>query len=508
MIAVTPRHSAALLLALFMYPYSASAAVTVPTIIGDHMVLQAGQPLRLWGWADPGEAVVLTLGVERATTTADARGDWLVTLPARQASRVPTEMTVSGRNTITIHDILIGEVWVGSGQSNMQFGVQASPSFRVDVATSYFPEMRLYLVPLVTAATPAKIINARWVVCEPQTVSWFSATLYFFGREIHRTLGVPVGLVASSWGGSRIEPWIPPVAFESKPELAPELRELSSKLADYGKARLNHVQATKSWLAEAEPLASEGKDFPDAPIPPSHPLDNRDVPTSIYNGMITGLIPFRIRGVVWYQGESNWGQGMHYRDLMGGLIEGWRKVWNQGSFPFLFVQIAPYRYDDEKTTMLPELWEAQTASLAFPNTGMVVTTDIATIDDQHSSNKQEVGRRLALWALAKTYGKDVAYSGPLFDSMTVEGATIRIRFQHSTGGLVSRDGKPLNWFAISGDDRRFVKGTATIDGETVVVSAPEIATPAAVRFGWDQLAQPNLMNRAGLPASPFRTDRW
>lgn len=508
MVRPTLAQPAAWIFACLIHSVPASATVTVPTIIGDHMVLQAGQPLRFWGWADPGEKVVLTLGAQRAATTADAEGDWLVTLPPREANKVPMAMTISGRNTLTIQDILIGEVWVGSGQSNMQWVVEASAGGRVEVATSYFPEIRLYLVPLVTAAHPTKVINARWVVCEPRTAAGFSAALYFFGREIHRTLSVPVGLIASSWGGSRIEPWIPSEAFSSAPTLAPELNEMKGKLAAYGKARLDHVQATKTWLAAAEPLASEGRDFPDAPTPPTHPLSDRRAPTSTYNGMIRGLIPFAIRGVIWYQGESNWQDGMHYRDLMGGLIDGWRQLWNQGAFPFLFVQLGPYRYDDETTTRLPELWEAQTASLEIPNTGMVVTTDIATADDQHSPSKQEVGRRLALWALAKTYGKELAYSGPLFESMTVEGRTIRVRFRHSAGGLISRDGQPLNWFSIAGDERRFMPATTTIDGDTVVVTAPGIDKPAAVRFGWDQVAQPNLMNKAGLPASPFRTDQW
>jgi sialate O-acetylesterase len=273
-------------------------------------------------------------------------------------------------------------------------------------------------------------------------------------------------------------------------------------------ARKALLPAVKAWLDAAEKAVAAGKDVPDAPVVPADPLNQGGSPQAMYNGMLHALVPYAIRGFLWYQGESNRGMGMHYHDLMKGLIANWRSLWHEGDFPFLWVQLAPYLYDTNETA-LPEIWEAQTATLAVPNTGMAVTTDIATINNIHPPNKQDVGKRLALWALANTYGKkDLVYSGPLYESMAVEGNKIRIKFKHTSPGLVSRDGKSLSWFSIAGDDKQFYPAMADIDGETVVVHSPKVPKPVAVRFGWNQIAEPNLSNKAGLPASPFRTDKW
>lgn len=488
---------------------AASANVTLPAVISDNMVLQSGKPLPIWGWADPGEEVKVSLEGVTATATADAHGNWSVRLPARKASRSPVSMIVAGKNSITVQNILVGEVWLGSGQSNMQWSVQASSNAQQEIADANHPEIRLFLVPLVPSGKPARNVNARWVVCTPQSVPTFSAVLYFFGREIHKSLDVPVGLIATSWGGTRIEPWIPPAGFEGIPELANEVTELRKSLAAHKEARIAHLKAVKAWVEESERLAAAGHELADPPAVPNHPLHSNGARTGLYNGMVHALVPFAIQGALWYQGESNRGQGMYYYQLMRGLITGWRKVWSQeGDFAFLFVQLAPFRYGNNPT-WLPEIWEAQTAALAVPNTGMAVTTDIATVADIHPPNKQDVGKRLALWALAYTYGKkEIVYSGPLYEDSTVEQGKIRIRFKHAAGGLAARDGKALNWFSIAGEDKKFVAATAVIDGETVLVSAPGVSKPVAVRFGWHETAEPNLVNKAGLPASPFRTDRW
>lgn len=498
---------ALLTLACFCPPALSWADVTLPAIVGNHMVLQADKPLPVWGWAEPGEEVTVQLADDSATATADSRGNWSVKLPARKASRTPLEMTVTGKNTIRLTDILVGEVWLGSGQSNMDWAVVASTNGQQEMAAARFPEIRLFFVPRVTSGTPQPRISAQWVVCSPETVPGFSAVLFFFGREIHETLGVPVGLVATSVGGTPIEPWIPPQGFEKIPQLAAELKTVRDANAAYRQARIDYLRSSKSWVETASRLLAEGKEFPDPPPQPVHALNHFGGPTALYNAMVHGLAPFAIRGALWYQGEANVGRGMHYYDLMRGLVQGWRDVWNQGEFPFLFVQLAPFKYGGSPTA-LPELWEAQNASLKIPNTGMAVTTDITTINDIHPPNKLDVGKRLALWALAKTYGQDVVHSGPLFDSIKVEGDKIRVLFQHAAGGLVARDGKPLTWFAVAGADKKFVPATATIEGETVVVSAPGINQPVAVRFGWNQIAEPNLNNKAGLPASPFRSDTW
>jgi sialate O-acetylesterase len=283
----------------------------------------------------------------------------------------------------------------------------------------------------------------RWTACSPKTVPSFSGVLYYFGLKLHKELGVPVGLINSSWGGSPIEPWT------------------------------------------VGPKQSGG----------------------MYNGMISPLMPFAIRGVTWYQGESNVGQGMAYRDKMEALINGWRNVWGK-DMPFLFVQIAPW--SGYGAGRLPPLWEAQVASLKIPGTGMAVTTDLVDkISDIHPQNKKDVGNRLALWALARTYDKKgIVYSGPLYKSMKVEGNKVQLSFAHTGSGLASRDGKPLTEFQVAGADGKFVPAEAAIDGDTVIVQAKEVEKPEQVRFGWRKIANPNLMNKEGLPASPFQTKDW
>ena len=290
---------------------------------------------------------------------------------------------------------------------------------------------------------------------------------------MQQQLDVPVGLIGSNWGGTRIEPWTPPVGFQQVPalkEIADNLDKFPAKNAD---GKINHQS-----------------------------------PLALYNGMIAPLVPYGIRGALWYQGESNNGEAMLYFEKKKALIAGWRSIWNKPDLPFYFVQLAPFRYGGDPKN-LAGIWEAQTATLSIPNTGMAVTVDISNLTDIHPKNKQDVGKRLALWALAQLYGKsDLVYSGPLYKSMAVEGNKIRLSFDHVGGGLVSRDGKPLNWFTIAGEDKNFVEAKAVIDGDSVVVSADSVANPVAVRFGWTQEAEPNLSNKAGLPASPFRTDKW
>jgi len=485
---------------------TARADVRLPAVIGSNMVLQRDAPLPIWGWADPGEQVTVSLGANKTSATAGADGKWQVQLPAMTSSAEPVEMTVTGKNTINLKNILIGEVWLGSGQSNMQWPVSAATQAAEEIQAAQFPQIRLFLVPLVPSGTPADDVKARWEVCSPRTIPQFSAVLYFFGRELHKKLNGPIGLIATSWGGTRIEPWIPPEGF-ALPELKSELNSVVEAKARFQEARVQHLKVMRTWLEAAEKAADGKLDFPDAPALPQHPLNSNREPTGLYNGMIYPMVPFAFKGAIWYQGESNRGQGMHYYDLMRGLIGGWRQIWKQGEFPFLFVQLAPFRYQGSETA-LPEIWEAQTAALSIPNTGMAVTTDIATIEDIHPTNKQDVGRRLALWALAKTYGRTEVYSGPLYQSMSQEGNKIRIRFAHASGGLVARDQKAVTWFAIAGKEKHFHPASAVIDGETVVVQSPKVAQPVAVRFGWNQLAEPNLANQAGLPAGPFRTDRW
>lgn len=457
---------------------SGHADVKLPKIIASQMVLQQKMPLPIWGTADAGENVIVSLGDNTASTTAAADGKWAVKLKPMPAGG-PHELVIKGKNEIKLTNVLIGEVWVASGQSNMEWPVAASKDPQIEIPAAKHPNIRLFHVRKTPAVTPQDdvILDREWSECSPETIPNFSAVAYFFGREIQKELNVPVGLINTSWGGTAIEPWTPPVGFESVDSLKQIAVEMKAQ-----QAKPEGVQAN--------------------PGGPGH----------LYNGMVHGIVPFAIRGALWYQGESNRGQGVGYEQRMHALINGWRSVWGEGDFPFLFVQIAPFKYVKPPMTdpqnLLPQLWEAQTKTLALKNTGMAVTTDITNLDDIHPNNKQDVGKRLALWALAKTYGKEsLVYSGPLYKSMKVEGNKVRIEFDHVGGGLKSRDGKPLSWFTIAGKEGDFVDADAVIDGKSVVVSSDKIAEPAAVRLGWNELAEPNLMNAEGLPAGPFRTSR-
>lgn len=494
------------ILLLTSWAATAPANVRLPAIIGDNMVLQSDKALPIWGWADAGEEVTVTLGTAKQTAKADDKGKWKVSLPAQKAGATPIEMTVAGKNSIAVKNILVGEVWGGSGQSNMQWSVASSTNAQQEIAAANDPEIRLFIVPLRVSSSGLDDVQAKWVVCSPQTVAPSSAALYFFGREIHKTLKVPVGLITCAWGGSRIEPWITPQEIASYADIKPTFEIHKQLAAAYTAALRNYHASLTKWLETAEPAAAAGQPVSDPPIPPADPAQNHN-PASIYRGMIHGIQPFALRGWLWYQGESNLGEGMEYTKKKKALIQSWRKLWGD-DIPFLFVQLAPYKYGNNETA-LPEIWEAQTATLAVPNTGMAVTTDISTIGDIHPPNKQDVGKRLSLWALANTYGKkDLVYSGPLYDSMAVEGSKIRLKFKHVGGGLAARDGKDLSWFSIAGQDKQFHKAEAKIDGDTIVVNCPAVSSPVAVRFGWNQIAEPNFGNKAQLPASPFRTDTW
>jgi len=491
----------------------ASGDVRLPHVIGSHMVLQCDTPLPIWGWADPGEQVTVKLADHEATATADANGAWRVKLPAVKAG-APCQMTVSGKNTIQLTDILIGEVWVCSGQSNMEMGMMKIANAKKEVAAAKCPKIRLFQVPHRPSGYAESDIGVPWQPCTPENVSagnygGFSAAGYFFGRMLHKELNVPIGLIDTSWGGTRIEPWTPLAGFASVPKLQGIAKSIPVHDANHKRAMGRALKQIETWLPGAKQALTAGKRVSPPPGWPRHALNSHGTPTGLYNGMVHPIVPFAIRGALWYQGESNRGDAMMYFEKTKALINGWRQVWGQGDFPFYFVQLAPFRYQGDPFA-LPMMWEAQTASLSILNTGMAVTVDLVhDLGDIHPINKQDVGKRLALWALAKVYGKEgLVYSGPLYKSMSVEGNAIRITFDHVGGGLVPRDDKPLTRFEIAGADKKFVPAQARIDGATVVVSAEAVAAPAAVRFGWHQEAVPNLMNKEGLPASPFRTDRW
>ena len=495
------------------------AELNLPAIFGDHMVLQQEKSDPVWGWDTPGTKITVSFAGQTYDTTAGADGRWQVKLAPLPANEAPQTLTVVGSTRRELHDVLVGEVWLCSGQSNMEMGVGMVENGAQEIAAADHPNLRLMMVPNRWTPQPMADMAGMWKVCTPENIAaggWggFSAAGFFFGRELQRRLQVPVGLIDADWGGTRIESWTPPEGFAAVPALAalntavqlgePGSRAHQEKLEKF-------LGETEQWLNSARTALKDAALVPTMPtyppeLLPPHELQN---PTALYNGMIHPVQPFGIRGAIWYQGEANNGEGRLYAEKMKALVAGWRQLWGEGDFPFFFAQIAPFNYGN-RPEQLAELWEAQTAAATeIPNAGMAVLNDIGNLRDIHPKNKQEVGRRLALLALARTYGqKDVVCSGPTFQSLTVEGNTLRVRFDHADGGLVSRDGQPLNWFEIiDADDGGFVPAEARIEGDVVVLSSPEVPHPVAMRFAWSQMAEPNLKNGVGLPAGAFRAGK-
>jgi sialate O-acetylesterase len=650
-----------LIICLLVAVNSAAAALRLPALITDHMVLQQQMAVPLWGWAEPGEKVQVQGSWQDSpsTTTADDQGQWKVTLDTPQAGGPYRIEFKTDADEMTVENVMVGEVWVCSGQSNMQMGLMRSDpwtkgvfNYKSEIAAADYPDIRLFTVTQKIADTPQADCEGNWSQCSPETVADFSAVAYFFAQKVHQETGLPIGLIHTSWGGTPAEAWTSERALKKLPDFVPTLEQLKipddaienlkkeyeEKMAkwstdlDQAVAKVSpdahradaddtawptmklpttweaaghgaldgvvwfrkkidipadwqgtdltlelgpiddldttYVNGTKvgevttydSWQkprsytvpADAvtagtnaiavkvtdnaggggiygkpdqlkiypaqQPenslslagdwkysIAVDLKDVDPMPISPAV-VKNQNTPTLLYNAMVAPLIPYGIKGVIWYQGESNATRAHQYRQLFPTMITNWRTDWAQGDFPFYFTQIAPFQYGIED--ICPELQEAQLMTLSLPNTGMAVTTDIGNIRDIHPRNKQGVGRRLALWALAKDYGQnDLVYSGPLYRSMQKEGAKIRIQFDHTGSGLMALGGD-LNHFTIAGPDKKFVEATAEIDNNTIMVYSDQITDPAAVRYAWSNMAIGNLYNFDGLPGSPFRTDDW
>ena len=633
-------------------------------LFSDNMVLQQQREIPVWGWAEPGTKVAVAIAGNSAAGVAGEDGKWMVRLPALPVGG-PLQMSIQGGNeTIVLRNVMVGEVWLCSGQSNMEWPLSASRDAKQEIAAADYPTLRLITIPRQAYAEPQKDVTARWEACTPGTVPSFSAVAYFFGRHLMKNLNVPVGLINASWGGTMVEPWTSKEALMAVPELRPAteplgpeaieayeqaLKQFEPELvrwkkdhlpkdpgnAGIGKGWADPAFAAADWATmqlpaiwpqtglkfhgviwfrhEVEiPAAWAGKDLtlslgcicdcdttyfnntivgttgleehweswmlpriyripgrlvkpgktvvtirvynhsgiggfkgeaaqmslaPDdgpkaAPLnlsgpwkykvehnfglvqsPPSAPANprNASTPCGQYNGLIAPLIPFALRGAIWYQGESNVFNAYVYRKAFPAMIADWRNRWQQGAFPFLFVQLANFCPVDPEPVESPwaELREAQLLALSAPNTGMAVAIDIGKADDIHPTNKQDVGLRLALNAMATVYGKkDIVYSGPIYRAAKVEGAKVRLTFDHVGSGLVAKGGEGLKGFAIAGEDRKFVWAEATIDGNAVVVWSDKVSNPAAVRYAWANNPVCNLYNRADLPASPFRTDSW
>ncbi|MGA1982527.1 MAG: sialate O-acetylesterase [Acidobacteriaceae bacterium] len=489
----------------------ASAQVKPSPLFSDHMVLQSGMPVPIWGTADPAEKVTIKFNGQTRSATADAGGKWTVRLTRLKAGG-PFEMTIAGNKPgeppIVVKDVLVGEVWLGSGQSNMQFyvsknGAGHAPYGLLDedkeIAAANYPQLRMFTVKNATAYAPQTDLVGEWQVCTPQTVPNFSAVGYLFGRDLNQALKLPVGIVLSAFGASTAEAWIPRDALLSDPLLKPMLDKLDAR-EDYFKA---HPTASD---ADAPPSPQTINARPGRPGPLRDPAHDQHQPTVLFNAMIDPILPYAIRGAIWYQGESVTGGPdglLLYGHVMDTLVTQWRKLWGEGNFPFYVVQLP----GQQNVSNNPLIREQQAKILALPNTGMAVVLDTSEAKNVHPHNKEPLGDRLTKIALANVYGQKIEFSGPVYASMKVEGSAIRVKFTHAAG-LTAKDG-PLKWFQIAGADQKFVDADAKIDGDSVIVSSPSVSAPVAVRYAWDNYPDTaNLFNGAGLQAAPFRTDDW
>jgi sialate O-acetylesterase len=506
------RSSALILIVAFASP--ASADVSLNNMFGDHMVLQQGIRNKVWGKADPGESVTVTLGGQSHSATAAADGTWHVFLDPIAEYGGPHTLTVKGKNTVTFNDVLIGEVWVCSGQSNMQWSVNQANDPDLEKAAAKFPNIRFVSVPQVGTQEPQWNFNGQWQVCSPETVGEVSAVGYFFGRQLHQTLGVPVGLIDNAWGGSAADAWVKRDKLAAHPTLK-AIHEKWLKMEEALPAAIEEFEKKMAeWKAEVEKAKAAGKPAPKQPQSPDAQMKGNARAGNIHSGVLTPSIGYGIKGAIWYQGESNAGRAYQYRELFPFMIKSWRDEWGLGDFPFYWVQLADYRVEkpEPAESDWAELREAQTMTMkALPATGEAVIIDIGEGKDIHPKNKQDVAKRLARWALAETYKvPGIPCRSPLYKSMEKQASKIVLSFDNveakAAGWRPFDVAEPIG-FTIAGADRKFVAAKAAIlpDGR-IEVWSEAVADPVAVRYAWADNPVCNMYSAAGLPLTPFRTD--
>ena len=500
------------LASLLIGPTLASADVKPHVLFTDGAVLQRDMPVPVWGTADDGEKVTVKFQGQEVGTTAQG-GKWMVKLAALKASGEPSTLTIEGKNKVEVADVLVGEVWICSGQSNMEWPLSKAANAEEAASKAADPMLRLYSVPRAVADEPLDTIKRNespgqraWLSSDPDSAAKFSAVGYFFGRDLRKALGVPVGLIHASWGGTAAETWTSRKTLESNPALKVLLDDYQKILERYPAAREKFRADQASHSERVAQAKAAGKTPPTAPRVPTGP--NTPHVAALYNGMIAPLVPYAIRGAIWYQGEANAGKAHQYRTLFAAMIRDWRENWGQGDFTFLAVQLAPYMkiVDAPTESAWAELREAQLmATHVLPKVGMAVITDVGEENDIHPKKKEPVGARLALAARVIAYGEDIVGNGPEYIGNSVKGDRVTLRFKNVGQGLVARDG-PLKGFTIAGEDRKFTNAEAEIEGDAVVVHSDKVEKPVAVRFGWANYPVVNLWNKEGLPATPFRTD--
>lgn len=483
-----------------------SAAIRLPAIFSNNMVLQQNSKVAVWGWANPGEKISITTSWnnKNVNVTTDANGKWITYITTTKAGG-PYTLLLKGTNEIKIDNVLLGEIWLAGGQSNMEFfvGKMSNPSYngvidyQQEIATANYPDIRMIDVGNKVAEESQQDFTGEWKICSPQTADTFSAVAYFFARAIYKATGYPVGIINATWGGTPAESWMKKEVLQKDSNFTMILNRYADQVKNYPAAMEAYQKELAAWKQDT---SSNKAAAPREPIAPN----SGKSPYKLYNGMIAPLIPYTLRGVIWYQGENNADRAYQYRRLFPALISSWRHDFNNPDLPFYFVQISPHRSQN------PEIREAQLLTYQnVPHTGIVVTTDNGDSLNIHPQNKKLVGERLGLWALHDLYGKkNIVYSGPIYKSMKVEDNKIRIQFDFVDGGLTAKNNAPLNEFTIAGADQQFVPAQAKIEGNEVVVWSENVPHPVAVRFAWHNVPNPNLFNKAGLPASPFRTDYW
>lgn len=495
-----------LLLLVLSAKLSLSAQVKLPALVSDNMVLQQNAKVNLWGWAAPNEKINIHLGWSNlpVNVTADAEGNWKTTVETPQGGQAAYDITIEASNKITLKNILIGEVWLCSGQSNMFFPVGREEgtwktgvkNYEEEVKNAVFPNIRLFTVALNASAKPLEDVTGSWRICSPENIKTFSAAAYFFGRDLYQKLNVPIGLISTSWGGTKAEAWTAQNVLEEDVAFLPILQE------DAKNEKVYQEKLEAYYLALTNERIASAANAPKSQLkkPKKEPNKTSYV---LYNAMLHPLVNYTIKGAIWYQGESNSGKAYLYRSLFPTMVKSWREEWKQGEFPFYYVQITPHKGQNA------EIREAQLMSLkTIPNSGMVVTTDVGDAQNIHPIDKQTVGYRLALIARAKTYGENkLVYSGPIFNHMKIKKQKVQLFFDYTDSGL-KQTGDTLKEFEIAGNDQVFYPAEAKIDGKTIIVTSPKVKEPAAVRFAWKAVPEPNLFNNENLPASPFRTDEW
>jgi sialate O-acetylesterase len=489
-------------------PCLGGAQVRLPQLFSDHMVLQRDAPLHVWGWSGPGEQVTVAFHDQTATVRSNEIGQWSLYLAAESAGG-PYQLTVHSTNTITLSDVLVGDVWLASGQSNMEMPLKGFPTAPVKdgpetISSATHPEIRLLRLEKTPSAYPLEDITATWTACIPQTAADFSAVAYFFGRKIQARENVPVGLIDSTWGGTFIQAWLSFDMLSSDPSLLPVFSAYS-KMMDQ--------QADSSLAVAMEKRADEAAKLANKPPPvhPWHPGPDSFTPALLYNGMIAPLTPYPIKGVIWYQGESNslLPQAGMYGELFSALIKDWRAKWQEGNFPFLFVQISTFDSTpgvdlETKDFDWGTLRDAQRRALVLANTAMVVSLDVGDPQNIHPPDKETVGSRLALAARAIAYGESLEYSGPIFRQAVPQGGAMCVNFDHANG--LRAHGDSLAGFEVAGVDRQFLPAVGRISENRIFATSSKVPNPVYVRYSWANAPTANLYNNASLPASTFTSE--